>query len=1298
MGPAPNLDATTIPKLMPNGANWVSFKRRMFIDIGSRPLLLRHLEGHAPYPKLPPPLKSKPTQQEQDEYDERREKYENAVDLWRTHDFAVQRQIVHNIPDSIFIRIQNLSTAAEMWDALRRDFEGRNQIVQNELRNRLALAKCGENENVREHVDRMRYMHEELSGMGVTIADGEYVAMLTKSMPKSYGHFFAAILAATHASGNSLMPSAVMDYAVSEFDRRQIENAPKQRGSTTGDTALYTFATDPGRSGRRGRRKAKGDDTRKCFNCGEAGHLKRNCQKPKQEGDKAKESGNGNANKGASTGTSKAPLPSASIAEVKEPTPPPRDVYSAAAFTGYAGETRGAIFDSGCTAHVSPYRELFTNYTPIDSIPITAANKTYFQAIGRGDVEVALPNGRDTTRMILRNVLHCPGIAFTLVSMSVMDRAGYSFTLKDSWLSVIAPNGTKIADIPLENGLYRIPVQGHVASIAAGGELTVRIDELHRRLGHLGVDACRDAVRRGMVDGVKLVDANAPAINCEPCARSKAAEKSFPKESPTPRVVEYGGRIHSDVWGHAPVKSLGGREYMLTFTDEHTREVTVYFMAKKSDTFEAYKLFEAWVSTHRQAKIKILRTDRGGEYLSNAFKKYLETNGTHHELTVHHSPSQNGVSERLNKTLVLRARACLIETDLPGYLWAEALQYAVWTKNRTPTRTLKDKTPLEMATGSRPDLRDIHAWGTKGYVRVEGRGKLEPQADPAFFVGYDHQSKGYRMYWPNKRSISTERNVQWADRGPAQLEGEKHTSVNQAEPRDPINPITQNPAPPISQDAVLPTGLQTRRAANAAVAFDSAAPWDLGTSVLDCCAAYWALSGEIIREPRNPKDAKTLPQWPQWLSAMEEEMRRIDELGTWELVLMPSESNVVGCKWVYKVKRDQKGDVSRYKARLVAQGFTQVPGVDYVDTFAPVAKFSTLRVLLALAASCDWEIHQMDVKNAYLNGKLTETIYMKQPPEFVDPEKPKHVCRLARGLYGLRQSGRVWYQTLAKAFKALGFDVCAVDHAVFVSHKPEPKVIVAASTDDLLMISECLKRLEAVKRGLENHFEMTDLGEAHWLLGVEIRRDRAKRTLSLSQGAYVQTVLGRFNLENANTVTSPMDPSVHLTKSQSPATDEEKEDMASVPYRELIGSLMYAAVATRPDIAHAVTALSQFLENPGHAHWQAAQRVVKYLKGTGDFGLTYGLADGVGMPAGKPVGYTDADFASQEHRHSVSGYAFLVHGGAVSWSSKTQAVIALSSTEAEYIASMLRTVQIICPTWTGFEQRFTEDQVKQRWR
>ena len=333
------------------------------------------------------------------------------------------------------------------------------------------------------------------------------------------------------------------------------------------------------------------------------------------------------------------------------------------------------------------------------------------------------------------------------------------------------------------------------------------------------------------------------------------------------------------------------------------------------------------MSVHWNVKIKILHTNCGGEFISKAFQKHLDENGTIHELTVHHSPSQNGISECLNKTLILCGHACLIKTDLPGYLWAEAFQYTVWTKNRMPTHTLKNKTPLEMAMGIKPNLHDIHAWGMKGYVRVEGRSKLEWQADTVFFVGHDTQSKGYCMYWPNKHTVSMERNVQWTDHGSAQLEGEKLTLVNQAELHDPINTIPQNPTPPIPHDPVLPTGLQTQQAANAAIAFNSAAPWDLGTDTLDMCRAYWALSGEIIRELQNPKDTMTLPQWPQWLAAMEEEMRCIKELGTWDLVPKPGDTNIVSCKWVYKLKCDEKGQVSRYKARLVAQGFTQVPGV-----------------------------------------------------------------------------------------------------------------------------------------------------------------------------------------------------------------------------------------------------------------------------------------------------------------------------------------------------------------------------------
>ena len=222
MGPVPSLEIAPLPKLMLNGVNWVTFKRRMTIDIKARAHLIWHLEGWAPHPKAPVQPKGKPTQQEQDEYEEKLKKYEDAVDLWRTCDAIVKWQIIHNIPDTVLIHIQNLSTAANMWDALQREFEGRTTFVQNDLQHKISLAKCRENENVHEHTDRMQYMFEELAGMGVMISDDEYLAMLMRSMPNTYANFLAPIISSAHAGGNPLTPYALMDYAVSEYDWRLI--------------------------------------------------------------------------------------------------------------------------------------------------------------------------------------------------------------------------------------------------------------------------------------------------------------------------------------------------------------------------------------------------------------------------------------------------------------------------------------------------------------------------------------------------------------------------------------------------------------------------------------------------------------------------------------------------------------------------------------------------------------------------------------------------------------------------------------------------------------------------------------------------------------------------------------------------------------------------------------------------------------------------------------------------------------------------------------------------------------------
>jgi Reverse transcriptase (RNA-dependent DNA polymerase) len=318
-----------------------------------------------------------------------------------------------------------------------------------------------------------------------------------------------------------------------------------------------------------------------------------------------------------------------------------------------------------------------------------------------------------------------------------------------------------------------------------------------------------------------------------------------------------------------------------------------------------------------------------------------------------------------------------------------------------------------------------------------------------------------------------------------------------------------------------------------------------------------------------------------------------------------------------------------------------------------------------MAAVNDLEIHQIDIKGAYLNGKLTpaETIFMKQPPGYADIDSQTKVCHLLKTLYGLKQSGRRWYQCLVEIMKSLGFLQCEVDQAVFYRRKGTALVIVLVHVDDCTIVATSKLLIDSFKISIAKHVEITDLGELHWILGIEVRRERENKRIFLSQRAYLDSILRRYGLDELKPVSLPMETSIKLTSAQSPSTTEEIARMRNVPYHEAVGSLMYASLGTRPDITYAVQTVSRFTKNPGTAHWDAVKRIFRYLKGTRELWLGYG---GV---AKELIGYADADGNMAEDRHAISGYAFLLHGGAVSWTAKRQEIISLSTTESEYIAA-----------------------------
>ena len=426
-------------------------------------------------------------------------------------------------------------------------------------------------------------------------------------------------------------------------------------------------------------------------------------------------------------------------------------------------------------------------------------------------------------------------------------------------------------------------------------------------------------------------------------------------------------------------------------------------------------------------------------------------------------------------------------------------------------------------------------------------------------------------------------------------------------------------------------------------------------------------------EPKTFAEALLRPDKAKWIEAAFDEVQALVDNGTFEVVELPPGKRAIGSRWVFKVKRNADGSIERYKARCVAQGFSQRPGFEYTETFAPTPKWAAIRAILALAAMDDLVLYSIDISNAFLNGALAEEIYMRQPPGFklgVDPDKD-YVWRLKKSLYGLKQASHVWHETLNKVLVEMGFTRILCDHSVWVYGRGDARILVPVFVDDMTIGCKTDAQALGIIGELKKHFKLRELGPTTWLLGVAIERERSQRTLSLSQRQYAVDVLERFGMADCHPVTTPLDPSHKLSAADAPVTPEDIEFMSTraKEYASAVGAIAWLALATRPDLAYPVSVLARFTGNPGRSHWRALMHLFRYLKGTLDYKLTY---DGKAVNARSELfyTYTDADHGGNpDNGRSTSGQIVMMAGGAVSWSSKLQTIVALSTTEAEYVAA-----------------------------
>ena len=604
-------------------------------------------------------------------------------------------------------------------------------------------------------------------------------------------------------------------------------------------------------------------------------------------------------------------------------------------------------------------------------------------------------------------------------------------------------------------------------------------------------------------------------------------------------------------------------------------------------------------------------------------------------------------------------------------------------------------------------------FGTICYGHVnEYKQKLDPRSREGIFVGYDKNSAAYLVYYPKDRRIRRHGMVTFTGLYPKELKNmtanNSAADENNNIPGDIYNaPDVNKYVPAISNDNSYVPAISNSNSYVPAINNDKSYVPDThknnyvpevnshndnetsdsddeqsinnnntgrpkrlrkkpeylkdylnlraDDNVVDFCYMYKAA-------PKTYNQAVRSPEADMWKDAMDEEMQSLRENQTFELVELPEGKTTVGGRWVYAVKEAPNDGGDLYKARFVAKGFSQTEGIDYFSTFAPTARLSTIRLVIQIAVNCDYIIHQMDVKSAYLNAPIDCELYMEQPKGYQTTSQngKKLVYRLRKSLYGLKQSAHNWREVMCQFFTDHGCSQSKTDPCLFMKcNKSGEKLIYVIWVDDIIIIANSESTLSFGKNILKNRFKMKDLGEISKFLGIRFKRYQ-DGSMSMDQTQYLQTVLEKFGMETCNPRSTPCE-----IKPSAYENDDDDEIIDEPEYRAIVGCMIYAMTCTRPDLSWAVTRLSQRLSRPGSGDWVLLKQVLRYIKGTIEHRLHFTKSEL------KLVCYSDADWASSvEDRRSTTGYYFSLssHGPAISWKSRKQPTVALSTCEAEYMA------------------------------
>ncbi|KAL5804239.1 hypothetical protein ACOSQ3_031039 [Xanthoceras sorbifolium] len=763
---------------------------------------------------------------------------------------------------------------------------------------------------------------------------------------------------------------------------------------------------------------------------------------------------------------------------------------------------------------------------------------------------------------------------------------------------------------------------------------------------------------------------------CEACKLGKHHQLPFPiSKTVYTKPFEL---IHTDLWGPAPMISSTGHRYYVSFIDSYSRYTWWFPLKLKSDTLNVFLQFNKFVKVQFGASIKAIQSDMGGEFISLA--KHLTSMGIHYRMSCPYSHQQNGVAERKHRHIVEIGLSLLARARMPLKFWSEAFSTAVILINNLPTPSLNLKSPYETLYHKKPNYQYFKVFGSAcyPYLRPFHSHKLDFHTFKCVFIGYSLHHKGYkclhssgRIYLsrhvifhehdlPYQSLFSSSQSVHIPPSSslpisflhsisptvicsttpssvPSSASQYYHnhyvSASSSASPTAPpsvsVSPSTapsSNNSPTIPQPAPIPSNTHPMITRSKLGIFK---PKSYSAS----CSPICCLSES------EPRSVKAAIQHSHWLAAMKVEYNALLQNRTWSLVPCNPSMRVVGNKWIFRIKHNPDGSVLKYKARLVAKGFHQSQGIDFFDTYSPVIKSSTIRIAFSLAASYGWDIQQVDINNAFLNGELDEMVFMHQPEGFISNDHPHHVCRLHKALYGLKQAPRAWFHKLKHALLGWGFTNATSDVSLFIKHVNSNVLFLLVYVDDILITGSSPALTSRTIAELQSVFALKVLGSVDYFLGFEASRSSAG--IYLTQSKYISDLLLKTQLQHSKPCSTPLSPSTVLSLHVgAPFSDPTL-------YRSTIGALQYLT-HTRPDIAFSVNKLSQFLSSPTDVHWVACKRILRYLMGTMHLGLPFNSSSNLTISA-----YSDVDWGSSlDDRRSTSGMCVYLGSNLISWSSR----------------------------------------------